>query len=147
VNSRSFYRFDVSPRLVELALTHRSFAYEHGGLATPGLSTGFLGDSILGQAVTVMLYRDNPRSMTEETRQTAHQVCRGARWHFHARKWLARSGSAAIHSGRGEGTPPAAGTSRPSSPIPSGNRDRLTYPSMRAARPPPRSCCTLIRSH
>jgi ribonuclease-3 len=50
---------DVSPRLLELALTHRSYAYEHGGLAH-NERLEFLGDSILGQAVTVMLYRDNP---------------------------------------------------------------------------------------
>ncbi len=50
---------DVSPELLELALTHRSYAYEHGGLAH-NERLEFLGDSILGQAVTVMLYRDNP---------------------------------------------------------------------------------------
>jgi ribonuclease-3 len=50
---------DVSPSLLELALTHRSYAYEHGGLAH-NERLEFLGDSILGQAVTVMLYRDNP---------------------------------------------------------------------------------------
>lgn len=50
---------DVSPQLLELALTHRSYAYEHGGLAH-NERLEFLGDSILGQAVTVMLYRDNP---------------------------------------------------------------------------------------
>ena len=54
-----FLAVDVSPRLLELALTHRSFAYEHGGLAH-NERLEFLGDSILGQAVTVMLYRDNP---------------------------------------------------------------------------------------
>ena len=51
---------DVSPALLELALTHRSYAYEHGGLAH-NERLEFLGDSILGQAVTVMLYRDNPK--------------------------------------------------------------------------------------
>ena len=49
----------IDPELLELALTHRSFAYEHGGLAH-NERLEFLGDSILGQAVTVMLYRDNP---------------------------------------------------------------------------------------
>lgn len=49
----------IDPDLLELALTHRSYAYEHGGLAH-NERLEFLGDSILGQAVTVMLYRDNP---------------------------------------------------------------------------------------
>src|SRR6187402_1134966 len=49
----------IDPALLELALTHRSFAYENGGLAH-NERLEFLGDSILGQAVTVMLYRDNP---------------------------------------------------------------------------------------
>lgn len=50
---------DVSPELLELALTHRSYAYEHGGLSH-NERLEFLGDSILGQAVTVMLYSDHP---------------------------------------------------------------------------------------
>lgn len=45
--------------LLELALTHRSFAYENGGIPT-NERLEFLGDSILGQAVTVMLYRTYP---------------------------------------------------------------------------------------
>lgn len=50
---------NISQQLLELALTHRSFAYENGGLAH-NERLEFLGDSILGQAVTVMLYRENP---------------------------------------------------------------------------------------
>jgi ribonuclease III len=50
---------DIDPELLELALTHRSFAYENGGLPH-NERLEFLGDSILGQAVTVRLYRDNP---------------------------------------------------------------------------------------
>ena len=49
----------VSPELLQLALTHRSYAYEHGGIAH-NERLEFLGDSILGQAVTVMLYTENP---------------------------------------------------------------------------------------
>ncbi|HWM34639.1 MAG TPA: ribonuclease III [Pseudolysinimonas sp.] len=49
----------IDPALLGLALTHRSYAYEHGGVAH-NERLEFLGDSILGQAVTVMLYRDNP---------------------------------------------------------------------------------------
>ncbi|HEV7948148.1 MAG TPA: ribonuclease III [Glaciihabitans sp.] len=50
---------NVSPALLEQALTHRSFAYENGGIPH-NERLEFLGDSILGQAVTVMLYSENP---------------------------------------------------------------------------------------
>ncbi|MFT4231838.1 MAG: ribonuclease III [Leucobacter sp.] len=49
----------MDPELLQLALTHRSWAYEHGG-APHSERLEFLGDSILGQAVTVKLYRDYP---------------------------------------------------------------------------------------
>ena len=49
----------ISPELLQLALTHRSFAYENGGIAH-NERLEFLGDSILGQAVTVMLYTEYP---------------------------------------------------------------------------------------
>lgn len=49
----------IDADLLELALTHRSYAYENGGLPT-NERLEFLGDSILGQAVTVMLYREYP---------------------------------------------------------------------------------------
>ena len=50
---------DIDPALLLLALTHRSFAYENGGIPT-NERLEFLGDSILGQAVTVKLFRDHP---------------------------------------------------------------------------------------
>ena len=49
----------IAAALLELALTHRSWAYENGGVAT-NERLEFLGDSILGQAVTVMLYTTYP---------------------------------------------------------------------------------------
>jgi ribonuclease-3 len=49
----------LGPELLGLALTHRSFAYENGALPH-NERLEFLGDSILGQAVTVMLYNDYP---------------------------------------------------------------------------------------
>jgi ribonuclease III len=52
-------QIEIDPGLLLLALTHRSFAYEHGGIPT-NERLEFLGDSILGQAVTVKLFRDNP---------------------------------------------------------------------------------------
>jgi ribonuclease-3 len=42
-----------------LALTHRSYAYEHGGLPT-NERLEFLGDSVLGLVVTDKLYRSHP---------------------------------------------------------------------------------------
>jgi ribonuclease-3 len=50
---------ELDPELLLLALTHRSFAYENGGIPT-NERLEFLGDSILGQAVTVRLFTDNP---------------------------------------------------------------------------------------
>ncbi|MBB2974645.1 ribonuclease-3 [Microbacterium endophyticum] len=50
---------DIDPELVSLALTHRSYAYEHGQIPH-NERLEFLGDSVLGQAVTVMLYKTHP---------------------------------------------------------------------------------------
>lgn len=50
---------DIDPELLELALTHRSFAYENGGIPH-NERLEFLGDSILGQAVTVRLFVAHP---------------------------------------------------------------------------------------
>jgi len=50
---------DVPPALLERALTHRSYAYEHGGLPT-NERLEFLGDAVLGLFVTDELYHRNP---------------------------------------------------------------------------------------
>jgi ribonuclease III len=50
---------DVDPELLTLALTHRSYAYENGGLPT-NERLEFLGDSVLGVIVTERLYRSHP---------------------------------------------------------------------------------------
>src|SRR5258707_11210266 len=47
------------PDLLERALTHRSFAYENGGLPT-NERLEFLGDSVLGLIVTDTLFRQYP---------------------------------------------------------------------------------------
>lgn len=49
----------LDPELLERALTHRSYAYEHGGLPT-NERLEFLGDSVLGVVVTETLYRSHP---------------------------------------------------------------------------------------
>jgi ribonuclease-3 len=50
---------DIDPGLLERALTHRSFAYENGGLPT-NERLEFLGDSVLGLVVTDTLFRNHP---------------------------------------------------------------------------------------
>lgn len=50
---------DIDAGTLRLALTHRSFAYENGGIPT-NERLEFLGDSVLGLSVTDALYRDNP---------------------------------------------------------------------------------------
>ncbi|MFW0790208.1 ribonuclease III [Gordonia sp. CPCC 205333] len=49
----------LSDELLTLALTHRSYAYEHGGLPT-NERLEFLGDSVLGVVITEKLYLDFP---------------------------------------------------------------------------------------
>ena len=50
---------ELPPGLLVLALTHRSYAYENGGLPT-NERLEFLGDSVLGLVVTDELYRSQP---------------------------------------------------------------------------------------
>ncbi len=49
----------LDPDLLDRALTHRSFAYENGGLPT-NERLEFLGDSVLGVVVTESLYLTHP---------------------------------------------------------------------------------------
>jgi ribonuclease III len=49
----------LSPELLERALTHRSYAYENGGLPT-NERLEFLGDAVLGLIVTDTLFRQYP---------------------------------------------------------------------------------------
>ncbi|HEX6870602.1 MAG TPA: ribonuclease III [Micromonosporaceae bacterium] len=50
---------EIDPEMLERALTHRSFAYENGGLPT-NERLEFLGDSVLGLVVTTALYHAHP---------------------------------------------------------------------------------------
>ncbi|MGH3448011.1 MAG: ribonuclease III family protein, partial [Nocardioidaceae bacterium] len=50
---------DLDPELLHRALTHRSYAYENGGLPT-NERLEFLGDSVLGVIVTEALFRTHP---------------------------------------------------------------------------------------
>jgi len=49
----------IDPERLTQALTHRSYAYENGGLPT-NERLEFLGDSVLGLVVTTALYHDHP---------------------------------------------------------------------------------------
>ncbi|WP_326798770.1 ribonuclease III [Streptomyces sp. NBC_01808] len=51
--------YELEPALLVRALTHRSFAYENGGLPT-NERLEFLGDSVLGLVVTDTLFRGHP---------------------------------------------------------------------------------------
>jgi ribonuclease-3 len=49
----------LDAELLQLALTHRSYAYEHGGLPT-NERLEFLGDAVLGVVITETLYSSHP---------------------------------------------------------------------------------------
>ncbi len=49
----------IEPELLERALTHRSYAYENGGLPT-NERLEFLGDAVLGLVITAALYENHP---------------------------------------------------------------------------------------
>jgi ribonuclease III len=49
----------IDPALLRRALTHRSYAYEHGGLPT-NERLEFLGDAVLGVVITTSLYHNHP---------------------------------------------------------------------------------------
>ncbi|MEV4755255.1 ribonuclease III [Micromonospora sp. NPDC049559] len=49
----------LEPEMLERALTHRSYAYENGGLPT-NERLEFLGDSVLGVVITTALFHNHP---------------------------------------------------------------------------------------
>ncbi len=63
---------DLPEELLTLALTHRSYAYEHGGLPT-NERLEFLGDAVLGLTITDELYHRHPDRPEVVSGQTAGQ--------------------------------------------------------------------------
>lgn len=50
---------DIDPETLRLALTHRSYAFENGGIPT-NERLEFLGDAVLQLVATESLFLDNP---------------------------------------------------------------------------------------
>lgn len=102
---------DFDPDLLTLALTHRSYAYEHGGLPT-NERLEFLGDSVLGLAVTERLYVSLPdRSEGELAKIRANVV------NMHALAGVARGlgeGGVGAHLLLGKGEELTGGRDKPS---------------------------------
>ena len=89
---------ELTGELLERALTHRSYAYENGGLPT-NERLEFLGDSVLGLVVTDTLLPRPPRP----ARGAAGQAARRGGQHARARRRRPPLGLGAhIRLGRGE---------------------------------------------
>ena len=66
----------IDPQLLQLALTHRSWAYEHGG-APHNERLEFLGDAVLGVVVTehlFNLYPDDAEGLLAKKRAAAFVI-------------------------------------------------------------------------
>ncbi|MBE7194045.1 ribonuclease III [Gordonia polyisoprenivorans] len=92
---------EISDELLTLALTHRSYAYEHGGLPT-NERLEFLGDSVLGVVITERLYLRFPDRPEGELAKIRASVV-----NMHALAGVARGLSddglgAYLYLGRGE---------------------------------------------
>lgn len=64
---------DIDTDLLELALTHRSFAYEHGGIAH-NERLEFLGDAVISQSVRLWLYNAFPELSEGDLSRRHHAV-------------------------------------------------------------------------
>jgi ribonuclease-3 len=101
---------DLSDELLSLALTHRSYAYENGGLPT-NERLEFLGDAVLGLTVTDELYHRHPERSEGDLAKLRASVV-----NTHALADVARNlseGGLGVHMllGRGEANTGGAGKS------------------------------------
>ena len=102
----------MTAETLERALTHRSYAYENGGLPT-NERLEFLGDSVLGLVVTDTLYNGHPtlpEGQLAKLRAAVVQMSTLAEVAARELTWARSSGSAGARRG------PAAATSRRSWP-------------------------------
>ena len=106
--------YTLEPALLVRALTHRSYAYENGGLPT-NERLEFLGDSVLGLVVTDTLYRTHPDLPEGQLAKLRAAVVNSRALAEVAADW----NSAASSGSAGARRAPAAGTRPRSSPTPS----------------------------
>lgn len=97
--------------LLTLALTHRSYAYEHGGLPT-NERLEFLGDSVLGLTITERLYTAHPEKSEGELAKIRASIV-----NMHALAEVARDlgpGGLGVHLLLGKGEEMTGGRDKPS---------------------------------
>jgi ribonuclease-3 len=102
---------DIEPGLLTLALTHRSYAYENGGLPT-NERLEFLGDSVLGLTVTENLYLSHPAKSEGDLAKIRASVV-----NMHALAEVARTlgeGGLGAHLLLGKGEEMTGGRDKPS---------------------------------
>ncbi|MBJ8343362.1 ribonuclease III [Antrihabitans sp. YC2-6] len=101
----------LGPALLTLALTHRSYAYENGGLPT-NERLEFLGDSVLGLSITEQLYLAHPEKSEGELAKLRASVV-----NMHALAEVARglgAGGLGAHILLGKGEEQTGGRDKPS---------------------------------
>jgi len=102
---------DLRADLLRLALTHRSYAYENGGLPT-NERLEFLGDSVLGLSITERLYHEHPEKSEGELAKLRASVV-----NMHALAEVARGlgeGGLGVHLLLGKGEELTGGRDKPS---------------------------------
>jgi ribonuclease-3 len=105
----------IEPALLERSLTHRSYAYENGGLPT-NERLEFLGDAVLGLVVTTALYRNHPDLPEGQLAKLRASVVNMRALADVARN-LGRKPGSANGAGYGTGAPASDG---PASPVTGG---------------------------